>query len=138
MTAGGAGLTASPKKFRVFLDSMAPSEDPAENRRRTVMGRSDNTQGGIVRSWSMIFKIRNTTTGTDPDGSTYGVLDDLRTWYHYRNINATPSNQFTLTDHSGSTFVVEFVGPFAERFITPTVSGSNAWFSIPVVLERVD
>lgn len=133
-----ATSTGTTKRFRVLMGSLKESDLKNQNRKRTANGRSDNTEGAVFRSWVTSVKVRNVSTGTDPDGASYAVRADLETFYGYNNPNGTPTNRFTFTDHLGNTATVELVGQMDKENITPYLDGVNSWFVIPIAFERVN
>lgn len=129
--------TGTTKRLRVLAGTLKPILLKNQNRKRTASGRSDNTEGAVIRSWSMTVKVQNVVTGTDADGSSYAVLADLETFYGYNNPNGSPTNRFTYTDHVGSAFTVELVGEMDEDVITPYFDGVNSWFYVAIVIEKI-
>lgn len=122
------------KRFRVVGDGYRPVAEKLGQRRVTVTGRLDNQVGPIVHSWRHILKVY----AEDPDGSEYGTLDDLKTFFSYKP-GETPSDVITFTEHDGTTtHEVYLLGSLSERNLTTYLDGPHACFLVEVEMVETE
>lgn len=125
--------TSNAYRFRVQFPRRGyrPIRRKANKIQQTVTGKIDNQVGPVTMEWQYTLVVAGTT---DPDGSDYGVLSELRTLFDLNNPNGSPSNVLTLTDHYENTHSVYIVGDMQEEPFSPNLSGSCAWFRVPIHL----
>ncbi len=109
------------KRFRVFADGYQQGYQRKQQVRGTISGKTDITEGAVIRVWNLSLKIYE----TDPDaGSGYGDLDDIRTFIGYNDPDATPSNEITLTGfNDANSWTVYIVGNPTIQNVAPQVHG---------------
>jgi hypothetical protein len=122
------------KRFRVLADGYRPQLEKTGVRRTTVTGKLDNQVGPILRSWQLVIRVYD----TDPAGSDYGTLANLKTFFGYNDPSGTPSNVITFTDFDESEYEVYLLGKLSEQNLTPIIEGSCAMFHVPVELMETE
>jgi len=125
-------------KFRVVQGSLRHPVQKTQTRGRTVTGKADTQEGAHIAMHSMTLKVRH----TESLGG-YGTLANLKTFYSYKNPNATPSTQITYYENldedgngTGDAHTVEMVGDWDPEMVTYVEHGASGWFYAPILLEE--
>jgi hypothetical protein len=134
-TASEPSVPVSSHRFRVpFAErSYNPMRSKASSLKRTVTGKIDHQVGPVNLEWRYMLMVAGTT---DPAGSDYGTLSDLKTLYDLNDPDGRPPNTLDLTDHYETEHEVYFVDILEEQPYSPNLSGSCAWFRVPVHLVK--
>ena len=130
LTNSNASLT---KRFRVLFEGYKPIKEKVGARRITVTGKVDNQVGPVLNRWEYIIKAYAVT---DPNGTDYGLLSDLETFFDYNDPDGTPSNEITLTDHFGNTHTVYMIGVLQPRLQTPVLDDDETHYHVPITLVK--
>lgn len=121
------------KKFRVLAANYDDgSLEKAQSVTRTLGGGLDASMGAVFKTWNGTVRVRQTETETG-----YGDLEDLEYLYSLNSPNGTPSNVITFVDHHGQNWEVLMTGPFRKGNMSPIIQGTEAWFLVPIRLERI-
>lgn len=120
------------KRFRVYADGYVQRYERKESVRSTISGKTDVTEGAVVRSWQLVLKVYE----TDPDaGSGYGDLADIRTFIGYNDPEATPTNVITLTGfNDANTWETYIVGDISIKNISPRLDGETGCYRVQLTL----
>jgi len=122
-------------RFRVARDGYAPTWSKTGQVQVTVTGKVDYQVGPVLRSWQLDLLVAGSS---DPAGSDYGDMADLRTFYQLNDPDGTPTNVLTLTDHYGNTHSVYMIEDMIERPITPHIDGACSWFRVTVSFTKTE
>lgn len=121
------------KYFRVLQEGYDDgSWNRNESLRRTVEGKHDRSIGSTYRTWSTIILVRHTETETS-----YGDIEDLRTFYKYNDVAGSPSTKITFIDHRGDTAYVNLVGTMKGAFLGLQVEGTTSWLIYKLTFVEV-
>ncbi len=125
----------SKKRFRALQGSSKPERQKTQTRKRTLTGKADTQEGFVINLWTMTIKCKYQV-----EDANEGTLADLRAFFE--KIGAgTDANSARLTfwefDDS-QVHKVEMTGSLTEDNVIPMVTGTEAEFYVPVVLEKVD
>jgi hypothetical protein len=120
------------KRYRVIQGGYLEQRHKAQSRNEGIEGGVDIGMGEIYVFWRFLLRVYF----SDPDGSNYGDLDDLKTFYNYNNPNGTPTNLLTLTDHYNTTHGVYFMGNLDFTPLTVIIDGNNSQWHIPIELHE--
>jgi hypothetical protein len=124
---------ATALRFRVLSgDYDDGSLEKAQAVVRTVGGGLDSSMGANFKTWNGTIKVRHTEDEAD-----YGDLSELEYFYMLNNPNGTPSNVITFTDNHGVDHEVLLTGAFRKRLLSSVIQGTEAWYIIPIRLERI-
>lgn len=121
------------KRVRVLVEGHGQIPNREGKKARTVTGGLDLAVGGVKQRWNLKCKVYT----TDPGGSAYATLADLRTFHGYSSPQGTPSNLLTFYDSEGVSYTTVMAGPLVERNIGPKLVGDVAWREVEFVLEEL-
>lgn len=121
------------KYFRVAQSGYHPVIEKAQNVNKTI-GGIDVATGSLYHIHQYVLFLREEE---ESSGSSYGTLDDIKTFYSYNNPSGTPSNIIAFTDHFGNSHSVYMLGQFGEEPLTTILAGQHAWYLVPIVLQFI-
>jgi hypothetical protein len=119
-------------QFAVVQGYYKPILERNQTVNKTVAGSVDIAQGGIYEKHEYMLRCRESE-----DRSGYGTVQELERLWRLNNPNGDPTDKITFIDHFSNTLTVVFVGEFSRNAITTILSGSGAWFFVPVILMEV-
>ena len=115
------------KKFRVLHSGYEPILEKSQGVKKTLTGGWDISSGGIRERHEYLVRCSEQDA---EEGSGYGSLVDLKTFFSYNNPNGTPSNRLTLTDHFGNSWLVVMNGDFAPKIMGAAVEGPHSYYIV--------
>ena len=122
------------KKFVVLMGSWKPNREKTQTRKRSITGSADTQEGYIVKMWSMTIKVKYQVTD-----SSYGTLADLKAFFDRNGTSGSASGRLTFTEFDDTqVHKVEMLGSLSEDNIIPMLTGTEAEFYVPIILEKVD
>ncbi len=122
-------------RFRVQVGGYRPIRRKHSNIKYTVTGKVDHQYGSINLEWNYGIMVADVDPATGTFVPPYGTLENLKDLF---DRNTSETNTLTLTDHYEDEHGVYMIGEFSEEPMSGNLSGTCAWFIVPVHLLKVE